>query len=80
MSKKSFKVSPTEDFISAPEEAESAPIVEIERTKEVQSKRVQITLKPSLYAKLKAYAEDNYMSVNSVITMAIANLVKGDKE
>ena len=80
MSKKSFKVTPTTDFISAPEEAESAPVIEIERTKEVQSKRVQITLKPSLYAKLKAYAGDNYMSVNSVITMAIANLVKGDKE
>lgn len=104
MSKKSFKVTPTTDFISggavevtakesesaperldiditAPEEVENAPIIEIERTKEVQSKRLQITLKPSLYARLKAYADNNYMSVNGAVTMAIANLViKGDKK
>ncbi len=80
MSKKSFKVTPTTDFISAPEEDESAPIVEIERVKETQSKKIQITLKPSLYRLLKAYADDNYMSVNGAVVQAIAELVKGDKK
>lgn len=81
MSKKSFKVSPTADFISAPDDVENVPNIAIQRTKETQSKRLQITLKPSLYAKLKEYADDNYMSVNGAVTTAIANLVKkGDKE
>lgn len=77
---KSFKDTPTADFISAPEEDENVPNITIQRTKETQSKRLQLTLKPSLYAKLKEYAEDNYMSVNSAVTMAIANLIKGGKE
>ena len=80
MSNKSFKGTPTTDFISAPEEVENVPKIEIERTKETQSKRLQVTLKPSLYAKLQAYAEKNYISVNSAVIMAIGNMIKGDKE
>lgn len=76
---KSFKGTPTTDFISVSEEVENTPNVTIERLKEVQSKRVQLTIKPSLYAKLKEYADENCVSVNGAVTRAIVEMLKGDR-
>lgn len=76
MAKKSFNLNeriqqsnPALPFIS------SAPTGEISETK---SKRVQLLIRPSLYAKLKAGADRERRSLNDYVNIILEDYTKGD--
>lgn len=78
MAKKTFKENPALQFISAPsEEPEIRPITPPEGFKrnpeyvEVKTRRVQLVLQPSLYARVKQKAKQSDLSVNEFISQVL---------
>ena len=82
MATKSFKgqiENPAMTFISKPTEGEPAPVKEsgyTYRKGAARSKRIQVLLKPSTYAKLKAKADADGVSVNELINNTLTNALE----
>lgn len=73
MSKKSFNLNenPVVRFISSVDDSDTQAVSDFAKPSaphaESKSRRVQLLIRPSLYAKLKAAAESQHLSVNEMI-------------
>lgn len=73
---KDEQIKALEAELAKQKEATAQKEAELERLKrkETKSRRVQLVLEPTIYDKIKAYADINELSINEAITQAIIKI------
>ncbi len=76
MSKKEFKANPLENFFTSPESEKKHSVkkrekrnmaIDVIKTPETKTKRLNLLMKPSLYEKLRSLAISKNISINELI-------------